>query len=40
MDDNKAVPNGFIYTVAEKAALFYADDGIISLKKWFAAVGI
>ena len=29
MDDKKAVPDGLKYTVAEKAALFYADDNII-----------
>ena len=28
--DNNAGPNGFVYTVAEKVAFFYADDSLIA----------
>ena len=33
MEMNEAGPDSFKYTVAEKAALFNADDNIITLTK-------
>ena len=35
--ESKAVPDSFVYTVAEEAVLFYADNGLISYTNpvWF-----